>query len=65
MINQTVRKKNPTLFIGWSEVITLVINHAGIKHMAYIMPKIIQVIIVQSTYLRFWISSYLTLLLVR
>lgn len=64
MINQTVRKKNPTLFIGWAEVITLVINHAGIKHMAYIMPKIIQVIIVQSTYLRFWISSYLTLLLV-
>lgn len=65
MINQIVRKKNPTLFIGWAEVITLVINRAGIKHMAYIMPKIIQVIIVQSTYLRFWISSYLTLLLVR
>lgn len=65
MINQIVRKKNPTLFIGWDEVITLVINHAGIEHTAYIMPKIIQVIIVQSTYLRFWISSYLTLLLVR
>lgn len=65
MINQIVRKKNPTLFIGWDEVITLVINPAGIKHMAYIMPKIIQVIIVQSTYLRFWISSYLTLQLVR
>ena len=65
MINQMVRKKNPTLFIGWDEVIILVINHAGIEHIAYIMPKIIQVIIVQSTYLRFWISSYLTLLLVR
>lgn len=49
MINQIVRKKNPTLFIGWDEVITLVINHAGIKHMAYIMPKIIQVVIAQST----------------
>lgn len=65
MINQIVRKKNLTLFIGWDEVITLVINHAGIEHTAYMMPKIIQVIIVQSTYLRFWISSYLTLRLVR
>lgn len=49
MINQMVRKKNPTLFIGWDEVITLVINHAGIKHTAYMMPKIIQVVIAQST----------------
>lgn len=49
MINQTVRKKNPTLFIGWDEVITLVINHAGIAHTAYIIPKIIQVVIAQST----------------
>jgi hypothetical protein len=65
MINQMVRKKNPTLFIGWDAVIILVINHAGIAHTAYMMPKIIQVVIAQSTYLRFWISSYLTLLLVR
>ena len=49
MINQTVRKKNPTLFIGWVEVINLVINHAGIAHTAYIIPKIIQVVIAQST----------------
>lgn len=49
MINQMVRKKNPTLFIGWDEVITLVINHAGIAHTAYIIPKIIQVVIAQST----------------
>lgn len=49
MINQTVRKNNPTLFIGWDEVITLVINRAGIKHMAYMMPNIIQVVIAQST----------------
>ena len=49
MINQIVRKKNPTLFIGWDEVITLVINHAGIAHTAYIIPKIIQVVIAQST----------------
>jgi hypothetical protein len=65
MINQIVRNRNPGLVSLCIEHITLVINHAGIKHMAYIMPKIIQVIIVQSTYLRFWISSYLTLLLVR
>ena len=64
MINQIVRKKNPTLFMGWDEVITLVMNHAGIEHTAYIIPKIIQVIIVRSIYLRFWISSYLTLRLV-
>ena len=64
MINQMVRKKNPTLFIGWDAVINLVINHAGIEHTAYIMPKIIQVIIVQSILLRFWISSYLILRLV-
>lgn len=49
MINQMVRKKNPTLFIGWVEVINLVINHAGIAHTAYIIPKIIQVVIAQST----------------
>jgi hypothetical protein len=30
MINQTVRKKNPTLFMGWVDVIILVIKHAGI-----------------------------------
>lgn len=64
MINQIVRKKNPTLFIGWDEVITLVMNHAGIKHTAYMMPKIIQVVIAQSILLRFWISSYLILRLV-
>lgn len=64
MINQTVRKKNPTLFIGWDAVINLVINHAGIAHTAYIIPKIIQVVIVQSILLRFWISSYLILRLV-
>ena len=64
MINQMVRKKNPTLFIGWDEVITLVINHAGIAHTAYIIPKIIQVVIAQSILLRFWISSYLILRLV-
>lgn len=49
MINQTVRKKNPTLFMGWVDVIILVINHAGIAHTAYMMPKIIQVVIAQST----------------
>lgn len=65
MINQMVRKKNPTLFIGWVEVINLVINHAGIAHTAYIIPKIIQVVIAQSILLRFWISSYLILRLVR
>jgi hypothetical protein len=64
MINQIVRNRNPGLVSLCIEHITLVINQAGIIQIAYIIPKIIQVIIVQSTYLRFWISSYLTLRLI-
>lgn len=64
MINQTVRKKNPGLVNRCIEHIALVINQAGIIQIAYIIPKIIHRVIVQSTYLRFWISSYLTLRLI-
>jgi hypothetical protein len=49
MINQIVRNRNPGLVSLCIEHITLVINQAGIAHIAYIIPRIIQVVIAQST----------------